>query len=307
MREKMPRLALNQTKSENSDYTNFAEENRNCYLLFGAARNEDCSYSLNMLSCRSCADCTMVKECELCYECIDCENCYASSFLQNCKQATECAYCYDCINVHDCFGSVGLRNAEYVFFNEKLNKEEYMRRVEDARRMPAEEIRRRFEKIKLAAPRVYSRQINCEHCLGNYLVNCKNCFWIFDGKESQDCLYQERPFGAKDSVDCSNLYHGCELCYMVMSAINSTNVNFAYIANYCSDSEYILYCFNSHHLFGCVSRNRAEYQILNTKYEKSEYHKTVAEIKDRLKAEGSYGRMFESDFPLEDSIVRDYG
>lgn len=38
--------------------------------------------------------------------------------------------------------------------------------------------------------------------------------------------------------------------------------------------------------------NHAEYAIFNQKYPKEEYFKKVAEIKDKMKKEGLYGKWF---------------
>src|SRR3989339_1858718 len=44
LKNKIPRIALLVINSINSDYTNIAEDNKNCYLLFAAGNNEDCMY-----------------------------------------------------------------------------------------------------------------------------------------------------------------------------------------------------------------------------------------------------------------------
>lgn len=47
LRQKMPRIALLSSNSENSEYTNFAYKNKNCYLAFGSHYNEDSFYLLS--------------------------------------------------------------------------------------------------------------------------------------------------------------------------------------------------------------------------------------------------------------------
>lgn len=305
--EKSPRLSLRVTHAENCEYNNFCHFSRDCYMTFGTANNEHCYYAITMLDCRDCTDCNTVKNCELCYECIDCDNCYNGDFLQDCKQVRDSAFCFDCVGCENCFGCAGLRNKKYMLWNEQLDKETYEKRLREyATPAGREEARRKFEELLLATPRVYSRQINCENVIGDHCVNSKNCLVCFDAKEAEDCLYQDRPLGAKDCVDCSNLYQNCELNYMVMSAIQSVNCNFCFVIDFCHDCEYSMLCFNSHHLFGCIARNHAEYEILNVKYSPEEWHARVAEIKEQMRREGSYGTMFESDFPAEDSIVGDY-
>jgi len=41
---KVPRLAIMNKQSENSDYCNYSFQNKNCYLTFGSHYEEDCMY-----------------------------------------------------------------------------------------------------------------------------------------------------------------------------------------------------------------------------------------------------------------------
>mgnify|MGYP001582630145 CR=1 FL=1 len=306
LRETAPRLALRVTLSENCDYTNFASHNRNCYLVTGAAEDEDCYYATTILNCSDCVDCYAIFESELCYECIDCENCYNGNFLQDCKNVRDGEYCFDCIGSEYIFGCVSRRNKKYMIFNEQYDKETYFEKLKEIKLWPESKILKMYQDLQIKTPRVYGRILKCEHVTGDYLVNAKNSFMCFDGHDVEDSLYQERPLGVKDCVDCSNLYKGCELNYMVMSGIHIVNCNFCFAIDDSSNLEYCIHCFNSNNLFGCISRNRAEYEILNKKYPKEEWHKRVTEIKDRMREDGTYGTMFESDFPYSDSIAVDY-
>lgn len=307
LRDKAPRLALRVTHCENAEFTNYSHENRNCYLIFGAAKCEDCYYGVTVIDCRDCVDVHTVHGCELCYECVDCEYCYNSNFLQDCKNVRDSWLCFDCIGCKNCFGCVSQRNKKYMIFNQQLSKEEYGKKLKTHLTLDGlKKAKELFEDLSRRMPRVFSRQINCENVTGDYLVNAKNCIACYDAKEVEDGMYLDRPIIAKDCVDCSNLYDHCELDYMVMSAIRSVNCNFCFLIDFCHDCEYCINCFNSHHLFGCVSRNHAEYEILNEKYSPDAWFKKMREIKEQMKKDGAYGKMFDSDFPYEDSIVTEY-
>lgn len=302
-----PHPHLRVTNSENCEFNNYCDFSRNCYMTFGAARNEDCYYGITVINCRDCIDVHTVRDCELCYECMDCENCYSSEWLQDCKQVRDSTLCFDCVGCEDCFGCVSQRNKKYMMFNETLSKEEYEKRLKFCKTPEGlREGKKRFEDLLLRTPRVYSRQTNCEDVTGDYLVNSQRSVACYDAKEAQDCLYCDRPIITKDNVDCSNLFQNCELDYMVMSSIQSTNCNYCFQIDFSHDCEYCMFVYNSHHMFGCVARNHGEYEILNQKYEPDEWFKRVAEIKDQMRREGTYEKMFESDFPLEDTIVKDY-
>jgi hypothetical protein len=70
-----------------------------------------------------------------------------------------------------------------------------------------------------------------------------------------------------------------------------------------SDLEYCELIANSKNCFGCVGLNHKEFYILNQPYSREDYFKRVAEIKDQLKREGSYGRWFPSTYPIEDTVT----
>lgn len=192
-------------------------------------------------------------------------------------------------------------------FNEQLTKETYEEKLKSYRTKDGlQEAKKKFEILQMTLPRVYRRQLNSENCLGDYIYNSKNCLFCFDARDSEDCLYQERPIGCKDCVDCGFLHLNSELNYMVVSTSHTVNSNFCFIIDFSHDCEYCMYVYNSHHLFGCVSRNHAEYEILNQKYSPEEWLKKVREIKEQMKKDGTYGKTLDSDFPMEDSIVSEY-
>lgn len=306
LRAKAPRLALSTVNNTNSPYTNFCTNSKNCHLIFGADSCEDCYYGVTVLKCTDCIDSQTLYSSTLCYECVDSEQCYNCNYLQDCRECTDSSYLFDCIGCESCFGCAGLRHKKFYIFNEPYSKEDYEKKMEEIASWPRGEAEKKFEEVKMRTPRVFARMANTENSYGDFLVNTKNCFYCFDAKEAEDSMYCDRPIGVKDSVDTANMFKNCEMCYQVMSGIDLNNVNFSFLCWYCHDVEYSMYCFNSNHLFGCISLNHKEYIILNKQYEKETWFKTVAEIKDQMRREGTYGKMFESDFPYEDSIARDY-
>ncbi|MBI4652752.1 hypothetical protein HY750_00665 [Candidatus Kuenenbacteria bacterium] len=58
LKQKVPRIALlQQGNMANSEYTNRASNNNNCYLIFRANFNENCCYSHPINNSRDCFDC----------------------------------------------------------------------------------------------------------------------------------------------------------------------------------------------------------------------------------------------------------
>ena len=65
----------------------------------------------------------------------------------------------------------------------------------------------------------------------------------------------------------------CELMYYSTNLIGDYHVLFAAHVWYTSNSLYVMNSFNSNNLFGCTGFKRAEYCILNKRYNKEDYHK----------------------------------
>ncbi len=59
----VPRVTLLNTNSENSEYTNYAGNNKNCYFLFSNSygHNEDCYYGTMFAKNRNCVDGSSLK------------------------------------------------------------------------------------------------------------------------------------------------------------------------------------------------------------------------------------------------------
>src|SRR3989338_5096970 len=198
------RTVLDQTL-ENSDYVNFASYAKNCYLIFDSDRNQDCYYSYTIQDSRDVTDCAKVRESELCYECIDCLKCYKCLYCQNVSGLNECIFGYNLSNCTNCFGCVNLKNAEYYWFNEKLAKEEYEKRlagVDLGCRSTVREWARKFGEHKKKFPKQYMHGVSNVDCTGDYLINSKNSIECYDGFRIEDSKHCEASFlQLKDSYE----------------------------------------------------------------------------------------------------------
>ena len=120
LRDTVPRLPLLSKNSENSDYTNHAANNKNCYLSFIVFNSEDVFYSRKIFSSKSVFDSSYIfGQGELLYECFWGENLYNCKFCIFCLTCSDLNFCYDCRNSSNCFMSSGLRNKQYVFYNQQ--------------------------------------------------------------------------------------------------------------------------------------------------------------------------------------------
>lgn len=131
LHQRVPRVALTNTNSENSDYTNYAGNDKNCYLIFANANghNENCAYGKCFSACRDTVDGLYLQDCELVYNSIDCRSCYRVAHAQYCSNCSEAMYVEDCNNCQNCIGCKGLRNKQYYIFNQPYSKADYERKL----------------------------------------------------------------------------------------------------------------------------------------------------------------------------------
>lgn len=296
LRQKTPHIGLQCVQNENSPFCQYTEKSKNCYMTFASYTCEDCMYNHRLFYCTDCTDCAQSVKSQLCYECVDCINCYNCNYSIQCEQAVDCDYCYDCVGTNNCFGCAGLRRKSYYIFNEKLDKEEYLRRLPELKKMPREEALKSVKPIMSAVPRIAMYGKNNEDSYGDNIHNCKNSFWVFDSFGLHDCYYMYFGDDAKNLYDCTHLGWS-EQCYEIMSGGNLNECMFCTGCWFSNSLEYCELVYNSHDCFGCVSRNHAAYQILNVSYPKEEYFKRVAEIKEGMKKDGTYGKWFASTYP----------
>ena len=302
-----PRIALQMSDSFNSDYTNYAFKNENCYLVFGSHYNEDCYYLQYCYSDKDCVDSDYTDKSTLAYECTFCANIYDCDYLFNCFTCSDCEFGFDLVNCQNCFLCANLRNSSYRIRNKQVPKEKYHEEIASLKlKYSQEELLEELEKVRTTTPQAAVLQKNCENCTGSFLENSKNALNCFGGTDLEDCFYMRTiAHHVKDSCDCDSIgYDPSELLYECIGITGGTNNNFCYACWHNSDIEHCELVFNSKNCFGCVSRSHAQYEILNKKYSKEDYFKKVAEIKEELKKEGMYCQwLLPSTYPYEDSIA----
>lgn len=293
LRSRVPHPCILSVNSENCGYCPYHANGKNCYLIVGHNKSEDCLYGVWVGYSRDCVDNSFLDNSELCYECVDCRDCYDCDFSQECSSCCDCEWCHECKGCSNCFGCVNLRNKSYCIFNVQYSKEQYREKVARLKKMcnaagqPDE-----FVRLKKESPRQALQGFNNENVFGEHIYNSRNALYCFDVRNQEDTAYIYNSPNLKNAMDCCYNAQGSELNYMVHSGVTLYNSNFCNVCWYCQNLEYCEFVFNSHDCFGCVSRNHAQYEILNEKCDKNDYFKRVAEIKAILKKEGSYGRWW---------------
>lgn len=306
----VPAIAQNGLNNENCPYANYAASCKNCHLIFGSVYCEDCLYG-NPYYCKSCIDSLLVRDSELCYECVTCEKCYECFYCQDCAGSYGLLFCYDCHASKNLIGCVGLRNKEYYIFNKPYSKEDYEKakaalNLSDQQQF--ENLKKKFEELKLQYPRKFAMMLQTENCTGDYVYSSKNSFDCYDVQRLEDCSYSAQVIDMKDCYDC-NYMEECELCYEYICNYKNQRVFFSVWCHTCSDIWYSSYCVSSSNLFGCIGMRHKEYCILNKQYTKEEYEDLKKRIVEQMKREGSFGEFFHPSLSLfcyNETVAQEY-
>ncbi len=125
LRRVVPHVALVNSNSPNSEYTNQANNNRDCYMLVTSGYCDKCVYGSWCANSYFLGDCYMAEKSEFCYECVNITKCSQCAWSYDCSDCVDVYFSSDCRACTDCFGCVGLRSKQYHYFNENIGKEEY--------------------------------------------------------------------------------------------------------------------------------------------------------------------------------------
>ncbi len=302
--------------SENSLYTNYNADNKNCYLCFAGNYLEDSLYCYNAQNSKDCVDCYFVLNCELCYECVECSDSYNLKYSLHSKNCRDSAFLEDCSNCSDCFMSWNLRGKQYCFMNKQYSKEEYEKLMSEIDLNDYQTVADLWNKWRLMSFEQIKPQfhnISAENCTGDYIngaKNCTACYMISPGTE--DCCYVLNSFpNLKDALDCTYCGENAELIYeSLASGQNANAIYFSHIA--VDGSANLFYCnvtFSSKDCFGCTGLRNSQYCILNKQYTKEEYFALVPKIIEFMKQKGEWGEFPPADtsfFGYNQTLAQDY-
>ena len=312
----VPRVSLTNTNSENSEYTNYTANNKNCYLIFSNSygHNENCYYGTCLSKSKNCVDSINIFDCELTFDCIDCTNCYHLFSSRNCVGCSDSYFLSDCRQCNHCLACKGLRGKQYCILNEQYSKEEYEKKLAESdlyTHAGYDKMLKIFNDFDKKTPHLFTRQINCENCTGDYLQNSKDCLGCFDTNKSEHCKYLQYSVGDDNYCYDSSYLVDSEYCYENMSLVDCNHLLFTNLTWWgVSNSYYSDLCFNnSHDLFGCVGLKKKEYCILNKQYTKDEYEELVPKIIEHMKKGGEWGEFFPmslSPFGYNETIAQEY-
>ena len=308
LRLNTPRVAMANNHSVNCEYTNQAEENKNCYLCVSTDNSENCLYGYWNIHSRDCVDSYIVEKCEKGYELVNCVKCSRSSYLENCADCIDSYFLKDCRGCASCFGSYGLRNKSYFWFNEQLTSEEYKKRLEKFifTHASIQFAREKLHEIELAHPHKYYNGKDIIKSTGDYLEEAKNARNAFNCRHVENIKHSQDAWFSKESYDCTEVFS--ELSYET-EGCTVTRCGFVAKTWDSFDSYYTDLCFNSNNLFGCMSLRKKSYCILNRQYSKEEYHELLLKIIEHMKKNGEWGEFFPasiSSFAYNETVAQAY-
>jgi len=281
LKRSLPILPRDSLDNEDSPYVNSIHVIKNCYYCFDGGIAEDSAYCYFPYKIVDCFDCDYTFESQLCYQCLDCQRCYNCAYCQDCLLCRDCQFCYFCRDCHDCFGCVGLHHHKYCIFNVQYSEKEYFKKVAELKKLPSEQNLKRLKKLSIKYPRRRVASLKTENCpYGNYITNCANSYWIFDGIGDEDSAYLYQSKFCKGSLDMDQAYE-CEFCYSGKGAF-SYQCSHVDLCSHSRDCHYCFRCEYCEHCWGCVNLNKAKYCILNKQYSKEEYFEKINEIKTEL-------------------------
>lgn len=308
LRLQVPHVAMANTQSVNSEYTNQSLSNRNSYMLVSSEYCENCLYGYWNNKARECADCYMAEQAELLYESLNCTNCSRSAYLEDCADCTASYFLKDCRGCTSCFGCYGLRNKSYHWYNQQLTKEEYERRFREFvfGRANAGREREALHNLEREFPHKYYRGKNIVNSTGDYIQDVKNTHTAFNCRDTEDLRYCQDVWHAKDSIDCTEAY--AELSYECEGVIANHSIGITK-GFPVFDSYYSELCFNVHDIFGCVGLRKTEYCILNQRYDKAEYERLRGRIIVHMREAKEWGEFFPAEnslFAYNETVAQDY-
>ncbi len=310
LRYKVPRVALANHQSENSEYSNQSERNKNCYMVVATGTSENCMYGNWNQDSKDCVDCWAMKKCEVMYESLNCGKCYDCLFAENCVEVSDSRFLKDCRGCSHCFGCVGLRNKQYHWFNKQISKSEYEKKIRDLKWTPGliTEMRTKLDELSFELPTRFRHGTKNENSSGDYIGSNKNIKRSFNCRFSENVAYSQDAWEARDCMDMTETLDN-ELDYEMEGAGWGSRCVASAKSWYNRDILYSELNFNCNDIFGCMSLRAKSNCIFNKQYSESDYKKLKAKLIEHMKKTGEWGNFFPIDispFPYNDSLAQDY-
>lgn len=292
----VPREGTSIFNCENCDYNGHLRQSKNCYLNALGIRAEDCMYTYWTVDSKDCVDCLYVNYSTACYDSIHLNNCYGCVMLEEGSNCHDCYFSFQLRGCDHCMFCSNLANKSYYIFDKPCSKEHF--EAEKSKYLSGSFVLFReacelWKELKSKAVYRFAHNLQCENCIGDHLVACKNCMFCFEGLNGEDC-YNLTSFG--NCKDIYNVYSAgwepCEEIYysaVVRGSYRSIFCNYIWFS---SDLKYCDSCVSCEDCFGCVGLRHKKYCILNKQYSREEYGELVSRIIAMMCETMEWGQFF---------------
>jgi hypothetical protein len=117
-----------------------------------------------------------------------------------------------------------------------------------------------------------SNCVDSDYC--NWARNFKNCYLVYRGHDSENCLYSS---GVAYDKDCLDIFvtKKSELCYETLDCVSCYKLFFGSNCENCTFSFFLDDCKNCSNCFACVGLRNKQYHIFNQPYSKENYFKEL--------------------------------
>lgn len=272
-------LSTDKITSELSPYTNHVGDSKNCYLIFYSYLVEDSCFGFQYTNVKNVYNSGTIMEVDGCY---DSSHVYKSYNIVcatgNNRSCYNSFFIRDCEGCHDCFGLSSGKNKQYVFLGEQLDKEKYLKRLEEIDLGSNEQYQYWKSKVQEYYNTVSPRPVwdtLSQNISGSYVFHSKNVKNSFDVVDSEDSkfLMLIKLGRVNDSYDYTDWGGNVQQVYECMTVGDQAqNIKFCHDCGHgIHDIEYSKLSTGGSFHFGCVSMKKPEYCILNKQYSKEEY------------------------------------
>lgn len=133
-----------------------------------------------------------------------------------------------------------------------------------------------LKKVPLVNLVIGAKAVNSDFT--NYSMDNVNSYLLAASDYNQDCLYSSYIFNCRDSADCL-FSNNCESSYQLVDCDNCYGSQYLQNCKQCTECFYSFDCHNCTNCFGCVGLRNKEFYIFNEAYSKEEYYRKIDELK----------------------------
>jgi len=135
-----------------------------------------------------------------------------------------------------------------------------------------------FKELGLAVPHQALFTSNVENSYyTNHTLNMRNCYLLFGGGDSEDCMFGRFVITSKDTLDGLSLY-SCQWCYEGIASQECYQCRYFMNCRHCSDCLMVEDCLNCKNCTLCFGLKNQEYCMMNERLGREEYEKRMKEL-----------------------------